>query len=85
MVILSVRPRLHHPQQTRRHLVQRLAAKPPTALAYVKESARGGSQLSLAAGLDLERNLFALLQDSAERREAAAAFREKRPPVFHGR
>lgn len=63
-------------------LVQRLAAKPPTALAYVKEAARGGSQLSLAAGLDIERNLFALLQDSAERREAAAAFREKRAPNF---
>jgi len=41
-----------------------------------------GVELDLAAGLRLERALFTMLLSSDERREALAAFREKRPPVF---
>lgn len=65
-------------------LAQNIAAKPPTAVTFVKEAARAGSALDLKAGLSLERDLFALLQNTADRKEAAAAFREKRAPNFTG-
>jgi enoyl-CoA hydratase len=63
-------------------LARLLSQKPPTALSYAKEAARDGYELELRAGLALERDLFALLMDSDERREAAAAFKEKRKPSF---
>lgn len=66
-------------------LAARIAAKPPIAVAYTKEASRTGLDLDLASGLKLESNLFALLMTTEDRLEAAAAFREKRPPVFTGR
>ncbi len=63
-------------------LARRLAARPPLATCFVKEAARAGAELELQAGLRLERALFTLLLSSDERREAVAAFREKRSPVF---
>ena len=41
--------------------------------------------MDLRAGLKLEKDLFVLLMSTEDRREAAAAFREKRPPAFTGR
>ena len=38
--------------------------------------------MDLKSALNLERDLFSLLMDSDERREAAAAFKEKRKPKF---
>lgn len=61
-----------------------IAARPPTATAYCKEAARAGSEMSLQNGLRLEKSLFALLMATEDRSEAAAAFREKRPPRFTG-
>ncbi len=66
-------------------LAEAIAAKPPVAAAHVKEAVRAGMDLDLKAGLELERNLFTLLLSTEDRLEAAAAFREKRPPVFTGR
>jgi enoyl-CoA hydratase len=63
-------------------LARELAEKSPTALAYLKESVRRGMEMPLKDGLGLERDLFSLLMDSADRREAANAFREKRKPDF---
>lgn len=63
-------------------LARRLAARPPLATCFVKEATRAGVELELQAGLRLERALFTLLLSSDERREAVAAFREKRSPVF---
>jgi enoyl-CoA hydratase/carnithine racemase len=63
-------------------LAERIASRPPVATCFVKEAARVGLQLDLPAGLRLERALFTMLLSSDERREALAAFREKRPPVF---
>ncbi len=65
-------------------LARRIALRAPAATAYVKEAARAGIELDLAAGLALERSLFALLTTTNDRAEAAQAFREKRPPVFTG-
>jgi len=66
-------------------LSARIAAKPPVALAYVKEAVRLGLEADLQTGLRLEKTLFALLQSTDDRWEAATAFREKRPPRFAGR
>lgn len=63
-------------------LAKRIAVRPPLATCFVKEAARAGVELELQAGLRLERALFTLLLSSDERREAVAAFREKRAPVF---
>lgn len=62
-----------------------LASKPPAALRHAKEATRAALAMPLSQGLDLERSLFALLLDTEDRREAAQAFREKRPPKFSGR
>jgi enoyl-CoA hydratase/carnithine racemase len=61
-----------------------IATRPPTAIAYVKEAARAGLEADLAMGLKLEKALFALLTSTADRVEAAAAFREKRQAKFNG-
>ena len=66
-------------------LAERIASKPAAASAYVKEAARDGLELDLRAGLKLEKDLFVLLMSTEDRREAAAAFKEKRQPVFTGR
>jgi enoyl-CoA hydratase/carnithine racemase len=63
-------------------LAEQIAGQPPTAIAYVKEAAHASLQLDLANGLALEKSLFALLTATSDRAEAAAAFREKRPPKF---
>jgi enoyl-CoA hydratase/carnithine racemase len=65
-------------------LAEHIADRPPLATAYAKEAAKSGLDLDLAAGLTLEKTLFALLTSTADRVEAAAAFREKRPPRFAG-
>lgn len=61
-----------------------IGSRPPAAIAYVKEAAITGSETDLATGLRIEKSLFALLTGTADRIEAAAAFREKRPPNFTG-
>ncbi len=60
-------------------LALKIAAKPATARAFVKEAARAAVELDLAQGLDLERRLFSILATSEERKQAAQAFAEKRP------
>jgi enoyl-CoA hydratase len=67
-----------------RALALKIAAKPPAASAAVKQAARAALEMELKSGLDLELNLFALLAPSADVREAAMAFTEKRSPVFTG-
>jgi len=62
----------------------RIAVRPPTASAYAKEAAKAGLEMDLQAGLNLEKTLFSLLMSTADRAEAAAAFREKREPRFNG-
>lgn len=64
---------------------KRIAARPPLASAYAKEAARKGFEMELQAGLDLEKELFVLLLSTQDRLEAAAAFKEKRAPVFRGK
>lgn len=59
-------------------LAELIAARPTTAIAYVKEAARAGLEAHPAVGMRLEKALFALLTSSADRTEKLAAFRHKR-------
>lgn len=59
-------------------LADLIAARPPIATRHAKQAAKRGMELGLHAGLALERALFSELLSGDERREAVAAFREKR-------
>lgn len=61
-----------------------IASRGPLAVIAAKEAVRQGGDLPLGAGLRLEVDLSALLVGTQDRAEAAAAFREKRTPVFRG-
>jgi len=65
-------------------LAKRIAARPPLALACVKEAAQASFDLSLREGLRLETDLITLLRSTDDCHEAAVAFREKRAPQFKG-
>lgn len=66
-------------------LAAAIAGKPPIATRYVRRATRAALDLELGKGLDLELDLFALLKTSEDAREAAIAFKEKRPPRFTGK
>lgn len=66
-------------------LAAALAARPPLATAYVRRAVRTASDVELSKGLDLELDLFALLKNSEDAKEAAEAFKEKRSPQFTGK
>ncbi len=70
---------------TAQALAHRIAANAPLAVAAVKRLAQVGSELTLAAGLELEQHAFGVLRDSEDRIEGRKAFAEKRKPVFRGR
>ena len=63
----------------------RLAELPPLALAVAKQAVDAMADASRDAGLLVERLAYGLLAQTADAREAAAAFTEKRPPRFEGR
>lgn len=63
-------------------LANRFAAGPPKALAMMKRSLRLGAEGNLAATLEHEAMLQAMTFTGAEHKEGAAAFLEKRKPVF---
>lgn len=56
----------------------------PRALAYAKQAIRRGTQMPIAEGLLLEADLSSLLLDTHDRLEGAAAFKERRDPVYTG-
>lgn len=66
-------------------LACRLAAMPPLALAQVKANLDAAATLPRAAALAVETDNFIRARASADHREAATAFVEKRAPRFTGR
>lgn len=61
-----------------------LAALPRLAVEQIKEVALVGAELPLDGALALERKAFQLLFDSADQKEGARAFLDKRRPQFTG-
>jgi 2-(1,2-epoxy-1,2-dihydrophenyl)acetyl-CoA isomerase len=61
-------------------LAERIAARPPQAIALTKRAVRGASALSLPQALDAERTNQLRLIKTPEAREAIRAFLEKRRP-----
>jgi enoyl-CoA hydratase/carnithine racemase len=62
-----------------------LAALPPLAVAVAKQALDAMPEASREAGLLVERLGYGLLAQTADAREAGAAFTEKRSPRFRGR
>jgi enoyl-CoA hydratase len=67
-----------------RAVIGRIAKKGPLAVAAAKRVIDQGADVALAAGNTLEREAFADLFQTADRREGMAAFLEKRAPAFRG-
>jgi enoyl-CoA hydratase len=57
----------------------------PRAVAYAKEAVMRGFELPLSEGLRIEGELSTLLTTTQDRAEGAAAFKERRDPVYTGR
>ena len=67
-----------------RVLAERLADKPPLAIARAKKALYQGSQASLSEMLAIELENQIALFASEDACEGIKAFVEKRPPHFHG-
>ena len=61
-----------------------LASRAPIALRYMKENVNRAMDVSLQAALDAEAVAMTRTMSTADHREAAAAFVEKRSPKFSG-
>ncbi|HEX2103278.1 MAG TPA: enoyl-CoA hydratase-related protein [Solirubrobacteraceae bacterium] len=66
-------------------LARRLAELPPLAVAVAKQAIDAMPATSRDAALTIERLGYGMLAQTADAREAALAFTEKRPPRFEGR
>jgi enoyl-CoA hydratase/carnithine racemase len=70
---------------TAQDMARRIAGYSPLATQLAKQSLNTIEQLSLRDGYRYEQEMTIQLGKSEDSREAMAAFRDKRPPVFHGR
>ena len=66
-------------------LCSKLAAGPPLAIRAIKRLVRNGERVDCATSLSMVAAEQAVVQSTADSAEAAAAFRERRAPVFQGR
>jgi len=62
-----------------------IASSAPLALKHAKEVIDRGLDLTLEQGLNLEADLYSLLQTTEDRIEGITAFRERRQPKFKGK
>jgi enoyl-CoA hydratase/carnithine racemase len=64
---------------------RKIADGPPIAISMIKRAAYQAAHSDLRTALDLISSHMAVVQSTEDSKEAMAAFREKRPPTFHGR
>jgi enoyl-CoA hydratase/carnithine racemase len=62
-----------------------MASKSPVTLKLAKRALRLANEMELSAGLEQERDLFALAFSTDDKIEGVAAFLEKRKPEWKGR
>lgn len=65
--------------------VSQIAKRGPLAVTYAKSAVRRGLELPIEVGLELEKDLFALVFSSEDRLEGVTAFLEKRKAEFKGK
>lgn len=78
---------LHEPEELAEsagELCRRLAAGPPVAIRAIKRLVRNGERVDFMTSLSMVAAEQAVVQSTRDSAEAAAAFREKRTPVFTG-
>jgi enoyl-CoA hydratase/carnithine racemase len=63
-------------------LAEQLAGGASQVVSATKDLMRRTSQISVAEGIDIERDVVADLFDTADGQEGFAAFTERRPPDF---
>jgi enoyl-CoA hydratase len=63
-------------------LARQILAKAPLAVGLILEAVQHGMETSLAEGLQLEENLFAVICSTEDMREGTVAFLDKRPANF---
>jgi enoyl-CoA hydratase/carnithine racemase len=68
-----------------RALAETLAAKPPLALRYIKQDMYDLAHRPFDDAMRIEAEHLNYLIGTDDCREALAAFKERRPPTFHGR
>ena len=68
--------------ETAREIAETIAAKSPAAMRLAKQSLNTIEEMSLRDGYRYEQSMTAQLADHPDSKEAQAAFREKRKPVF---
>jgi enoyl-CoA hydratase len=83
-LVNAVYPQAELLQETEK-LLRRILANGPVAVKLTMEAAIHGSQMSLAEGLNLEANLFAMSCTTADMKEGTQAFVEKRAAKFQGK
>lgn len=66
-------------------LAAQIAANSPVGVRAAKRALRRGSDVDLAAGLEIEDSAWRETAFSGDRREGVAAFNEKRRPIWPGR
>jgi enoyl-CoA hydratase/carnithine racemase len=66
-------------------LAGRLAAGPPVAISMIKRAVYQSARCDLRTALDLISSHMAVVQSTEDSKEAYAAFRDKRTPVYEGR
>jgi enoyl-CoA hydratase/carnithine racemase len=72
-------------EETVNEFLNKFADKPPLALGAMKYAIDRGMEASLESGLLLETQTVKVLEGTEDLKEALAAFREKRKPVYKGK